>query len=164
MKTRQKAGPSAWACNSAGQIPCLDAHQGAIPSSGHFSCPAFCCLSGYAPLVLATHSLFMGSSFCHLMDMGPLSPFLLPSSALYHCWCSTQDATTQPSPGPCCPGETNPIIPFRPHQARLITSPYPSPESQHKEGQLPDFPSLEDTRGSVGSQAIPEGTEWCRSL
>lgn len=36
MKTRRRTGPSARACNSAGQIPCLDAHQGAVPCSDHF--------------------------------------------------------------------------------------------------------------------------------
>lgn len=40
-------------------------------------------------------------------DMGPVSLFLLPSSALWHCWCSAQDGAS-PAPLP------SPIIPFRP--------------------------------------------------
>lgn len=61
MKTRQRTGPSARACNCTGQIPCLDAHQGAIPSSGHFQ----------------LSSLLSSLGLCRLCPLGSSNSFLI---------------------------------------------------------------------------------------
>lgn len=85
MKTRQRTGPSAWACNNVGQIPCLDAHQGAMPSSGHFQLsslllsPGLCPLGSsysfliYGLLILPPH----GYGTCQSLPTAQLSPLTL---------------------------------------------------------------------------------------
>lgn len=125
MKTRHRSGPSAQACTSTGQVPCLDAHQGAVSSSGHFQLRAFCAsqaLQAAATLVLSTCSLCRGSPHCHLMDTAPLSLFLQlpqPSNAAGG-HSPAQNLPSLPQDMPSSTAGANCIIPF---QARLNIPP-----------------------------------------
>lgn len=85
MKTRQRTGPSARACNSTGQIPCLDAHQGAMPSSGHFQLSSLLLSLGLCPLGSSNSFLIYGLPIlspdgygtCQPLPTAQLSPLML---------------------------------------------------------------------------------------
>lgn len=110
MKTRRSTRPSARACNSAAQIPCLDAPQGAVPSSGHFQlssillplgsprlCPPWSFQHvpyGWVPLVPTSWIWDLSASTT--AQLGPLTALVLaaqhttlptfPRAPLSHCW------------------------------------------------------------------------------